>query len=171
MPISSLCCLSVLKSATQGKSVAVPLLSSGIYAIPHEISASALVKATAEFLRENAGSSLQEVHFVDNDDKAIDALMKEMIKAFQHDDNFKVDRAVKDQWIPYLKSLPSTPDTTNEASSYSGNVFHTPQGMEIRMTVGNIAESRVSLQDFMHFRGMQKKSKNFPVFICFTINA
>ena len=161
MPISSLCCLSVLKSATQGKRVAVPLLSSGIYAIPHEISASALVKATAEFLRENAGSSLQEVHFVDKDDKAIDALMKEMIKTFQHDDNFKVDRAVKDQWIPYLKSLPSTPDTTNVASSYSGNVFHTPQGMEIRMTVGNIAESRVRLQNFMHLRGMQKKAKIF----------
>ena len=131
------CCKSVLKKATDGQTIAIPALGTGIYGIPYDVSAASLVTETDEFLQENPSHTLKEVHFVDNDPTAIEALMKEMSTRFKHDMNFHINDLVRDRWSSLLGAASVTPP------------------MEIRLTIGNIAKSTVrysnSSQQFLRF--------------------
>ena len=132
-----------MKQAREGQTIAIPALGTGIYAVPYDISAKSLIEAATEFFQEHPNHALKQVHFVDNEPNAITALMKEMMERFKHDSNFQINDLVRDRWTPYLGaasvSSPSKPVTP------SGDMaFKTPEGMEIRLTIGNIAKSTVS---------------------------
>ena len=127
-----------MKNATDGQTIAVPALGSGIYA-------KSLVTAAYEFLQENPSHALREVHFVDNDPTAIEALMKEMTTRFKYDLNFQINELVRDRWRHYLGAASVTPPSARVV--YSGDMeFETPEGMEIRLMVGNIAKSTVRVK-------------------------
>lgn len=128
--------------ATDGQTIAIPALGTGIYSVPHDVSAKSLVTATNEFLQENPSHALKEVHFVDNDPTAIEALMKEMSSRFRHDMNFQINDLVRDRWRSFLEAANVTPPTASRVS-IGDNTFETPEGMEIRLTIGNIAKSTV----------------------------
>ena len=132
----------MLLKATDGKTIAIPALGTGIYNIPHDVSAKSLVTATDEFLQENPSTALKEVHFVDNDPTAIEAWMKEMSARFRHDSNFEINDLVRDRWRSFLGAASVTPPTASTVS-IGDNTFETPEGMEIRLTIGNIAKSTV----------------------------
>ena len=140
--------------AINGQTIAIPALGTGIYRIPHDISAKSLVAATCEFLQENPVHSLQQVHFVDNDPSAIEALMKAILTRFGNDSHLHINEAVRDRWRPLLGASgevsPRIPDTTKVSGDMT---FKTPEGMEIRLTVGNIAESTVSI--FLKMNNLQ----------------
>ncbi|XP_028416143.1 protein mono-ADP-ribosyltransferase PARP14-like [Dendronephthya gigantea] len=134
------CCTNVLEKATNGQTIAIPALGTGVCRTPHDISAKSLVTATCEFLQEKPFHSLQQVHFVDNDPLAIEALMKEIARRFRNDSNLHINEPVRDRWRPLLGatsgvSLPYTPTASD------GLTFKTPAGMVIRLIVGNIAKS------------------------------
>ncbi len=131
-----------MEHATGGQTIAIPALGTGIYSVPHDISAKSLITATYEFLQENPTHALKEVHFVDNDPAAIEALMKEMIERFQHDLNFQINELVRDRWRPYLGAASVTPPSAPVMPT-GDMTFKTPEGMEIRLIVGNIAKSTV----------------------------
>ena len=117
--------------------------------VPKDISAKSLVEATHTFLQENPSHALKEVHFVDNEPSAIEALMKEMIDKFQNDMNFEINDLVRDRWKPYRGAAMVTPPTP--AVVPSGDMaFTTTEGMEIRLVVGNIAKSAVSYASGCH---------------------
>ena len=136
------CCRNVLRKATHGQTIAIPALGTGIYGIPHDVSAASLVTETDEFLQENPTYTLKEVHFVDNDPTAIEALMKEMSTRFKHDMNFHINDLVRDRWSSLLGAASVTPPTVSMVAN-GDNTFETPEGMEIRLTIGNIAKSTV----------------------------
>ena len=140
------CCTNVLKKATDGQSVAIPTLGTGVYAVPHDVSAKNLLTAAYEFLFKNPTHALKEIHFVDNDPAAIEALMKEMIMRFGHDANFHINKLVNDRWRPYLGAASVAPPLA-PVVSIGDMAFDTPEGMEIRLTIGNIAKSTVG--DFL----------------------
>ena len=131
-----------MEHATGGQTIAIPALGTGIYSVPHDISAKSLITATCEFLQENPTHALKEVHFVDNDPAAIEALMKEMIERFKHDSNFQINELVRDRWRPYLGAASVTPPSAPVMPT-GDMTFKTPEGMEIRLIVGNIAKSTV----------------------------
>ena len=131
-----------MEHATGGQTIAIPALGTGIYSVPHDISAKSLITATYEFLQENPTHALKEVHFVDNDPAAIEALMKEMIERFKHDLNFQINELVRDRWRPYLGAASVTPPSAPVMPT-GDMTFKTPEGMEIRLIVGNIAKSTV----------------------------
>ncbi|CAB4023202.1 poly [ADP-ribose] polymerase 14-like [Paramuricea clavata] len=133
------CCTNVLRNATDGQIIAVPALGTGIYNVPHGISAKSLVTAAYEFLQENPSNALREVHFVDNNPAAIEALMKEMTTRFRHDPNFQINELVP----PVLSS--------------GDMAFETPEGMEIRLTVENIAKSTADVIVRCHADYEEKK--------------
>ena len=101
----------MLLKATDGQTIAIPALGTGMYNIPHDVSAKSLVTATNEFLQENPSHALREVHFVDNDPTAIEALMKEMSTRFRHDLNFQINALVRDGWRSFLGAARVTPPT------------------------------------------------------------
>mgnify|MGYP002803371376 CR=1 FL=1 len=134
------CCTNVLKNATDGQTIAIPALGTGVYAVPYDISAKSLIEAATEFLHENPNHALKEVHFVDNEPKAIEALMKEMAERFKHDSNLEINDLVRDRWTPYLRATSVT--SSPKSVALSGDMaFKTLEGMEIRLTIGNIAKS------------------------------
>jgi hypothetical protein len=154
-----------LKNATDGQTIAVPALGSGIYSLPHDVNAKGLVTAAHEFLQENPTHALREVHFVDKDPTVIEALMKEMTTRFRHDPNFQINELVRDWWRPYLGAASVTPPPALAVSS--GDIaFDTPEGMEIRLTVGNIAKSTVRDS---YLKGGQTKSEKYDNRIKFLI--
>ena len=131
-----------MKNATGGQTVAIPALGTGVYGVPYDISAKSLIEAATEFLHENPNHALKEVHFVDNEPKAIEALMKEMAERFKHDSNLEINDLVRDRWRPHLKTTSVT--SSPKSVALSGDMaFKTLQGMEIRLTIGNIAKSTV----------------------------
>ena len=136
------CCTTVLENATDGQTIAIPALGTGIYRVPHDVSAKSLVKAANEFLQENPTHALREVHFVDNNPAAVEALMKEMTTRFGHDPNFQINELVRDRWRSYLGAANDTSSSAPVVSS-GDMAFKTPEGMEIQLTVGNIAKATV----------------------------
>ncbi|CAB3996938.1 poly [ADP-ribose] polymerase 14-like, partial [Paramuricea clavata] len=134
------CCTTVLGNATDGQTIAIPALGTGSYRVPRDVSAKSLVRAANEFLQGNPTHALREVHFVDNNSAAVEALMKEMTTRFGHDPNFQINELVRDRWRSYLGAAN---DTSSSASVVSSRdmAFKTPEGMEIKLTVGNIAKS------------------------------
>ena len=138
----------MLLKATDGQTIAIPALGTGMYSIPHDVSAKSLVTATNEFLQENPSHALREVHFVDNDPTAIEALMKEMSTRFRHDLNFQINDLVRDRWRSFLGAARVTPPT-GSIVSIGENTLKTPEGMEIRLTIGNIAKSTVRYSNYV----------------------
>ena len=132
----------MLKKATDGQTIAIPALGTGIYGIPYDVSAASLVTETDEFLQENPTYTLKEVHFVDNDPTAIEALMKEMSTRFKQKKNFHINDLVRDRWSSLLGAASVTPPTVSMVAN-GDNTFEPPEGMEIRLTIGNIAKSTV----------------------------
>ncbi|XP_028398976.1 protein mono-ADP-ribosyltransferase PARP14-like [Dendronephthya gigantea] len=134
------CCTNVLERATKGQTIAIPALGTGVYRIPYDISAKSLVAATCEFLQEKPSHSLQQVHFVDIEPSAIEALMKEIVRRFSSDSNLHINERVRDRWRPLLGASGgvSPADTTKASDHFT---FKTPEGMEVRLTIGNIAKS------------------------------
>ncbi|XP_028398972.1 protein mono-ADP-ribosyltransferase PARP14-like [Dendronephthya gigantea] len=134
------CCTNVLEKATKGQTIAIPALGTGIYRIPYDISAKSLVAATCEFLQEKPSHSLQQVHFVDNEPSAIEALMKEIVGRFSCDSNLHINEPVRDRWRPLLGASGgvSPLDTTKACDHFT---FKTPEGMEVHLTIGNVAKS------------------------------
>ena len=137
-------CLSALNEAKQGKSVAIPALGTGIYKIPHAISARSLITAAGEFLTGNTHSELSEIHFVDKESTAVEAFMKEMVEKYGSDSNFEINERVRDRWVP-------GPREDNKARKppipKDGQAFCTKEGMKIQLTIGNIATSEVKTNE------------------------
>ncbi|XP_028398971.1 protein mono-ADP-ribosyltransferase PARP14-like [Dendronephthya gigantea] len=130
------CCTNVLESATKGQTIAIPALGTRGYSI----SAKSLVAATCDFLQKKPSHSLQEVHFVDYDPSAIEALMKEILTRFSCDLNLHINEPVRDRWRPLLGASGGvSPLVTTKACDHF--TFKTPEGMEVRLTIGNIAKS------------------------------
>ena len=121
--------------------------------MPFEISAKNLVEAATEYLQENPNLALKEVHFVDNEPATIEALMKEMVERFKHELNFEINDLVRDRWKPYLRETARATSIPTTVAPSGDMVFKTPEGMEIRLTIGNIAKSTVrdSLTNSTHY--------------------
>jgi hypothetical protein len=157
----------VLVNARDGQTIAIPALGTGIYSVPHDVSAKSLVTAAYEFLQENPSHALREVHFVDNNPAAIEALMKEMTTRFGHDPNFQINELVGDRWNSYLGAASVTPPSAPVVSS-GEMAFKTAEGMEIRLTVGNIAKSTV--RDSKPCFSKVDKPGNFVFLPCFIVS-
>ena len=136
-----------MKNATDGQTIAIPALGTGVYAVPHDISAKNLIEAATEFLLENPNHALKEVHFVDNDPAAIEALMKEMIGTFQRDPNFEINDLAYDRWRPYLGAT----SLTSSRKSCSGDMaFETSEGMKIvEIVQGDIVQQATDAIGFL----------------------
>ena len=65
-----------------GTSVAIPGLGSGIFGIPKNVCAQALMSGTEEFFKQNTSSPIRLVVFVDVDDTSVAAFMAEAKKRF-----------------------------------------------------------------------------------------
>ena len=118
-------------------------MGTGIHAVPHNISAKSLIEAATKFLEENPNHSLQEVHFVDQDPEATEAFVKEMVERFKHELNFEINDSVRDRWKSYLRETARATSIPTTVAASGDMVFKTPEGMEIRLTIGNIAKSTV----------------------------
>lgn len=134
-------CFDVFNKAKDGPTVAIPALGTGIYNIPHNISARSLVTAADEFLREGSPSGLKEVHFVDNEPRAVEAFMKEMIDKYGSDYNFHINDSVRHRWASSPRI--NVPASEEVVLPDVGNEFSTNEGMKIQLTVGNIAKCKV----------------------------
>ena len=66
-----------------GTSVAIPGLGSGIFGIPKEVCAQALLSGTEEYFKQNTSSLVRLVVFVDVDDTSVTAFMAEAKKRFR----------------------------------------------------------------------------------------
>lgn len=133
-------CFDVFNRAKDGRTVVIPALGTGIYKIPHAVSARSLVRAADEFLKEGSTSGLKEVHFVDNEPRAVEAFMKEMIDKYGSDSNFHINDRARHRWAPPPRiDVPATEEVLPDV----GNEFSTKEGMKIQLTVGNIAACEV----------------------------
>ena len=68
--------------------------------------------------------------------------MTGMLSRFRMDCKFDVNEAVRDRWIP-VSSGANTAPASSPVSTGGDAAFQTPEGMEIRLTIGNIAKSTV----------------------------
>ena len=145
------CCTNVFKKATDGQTVAIPALATGVYAVPHDISAKSLIEAATEFLLENPNHALKEVHFVDNDPAAIEAFMKEMIRSFQRDPNFEINDLAYDRWRLYLgaTSLTSSPTSVPRSRDVAFKTDEAQKVTAVEIVQGDIVQQATDAIGFL----------------------
>lgn len=145
-----------MEKAAEYNSIAIPAISSGVFGVPRDICAKNIIEAVEEFCKRNPSANLSDIHLTNNDDATVNVFVEEMKKRFGHQTYFyDLIKSVKHPKRVTVSQPMSARMSRKEASVaaqyFDKNSFRTPEGTNVSIHVGNIAQHSVSAFTIVSF--------------------
>ena len=136
-----------LDAAKGYNSVAIPVISTGIFEFPLELCAKIMVESMLTFFRKNPSCLLSEIQFTSVEDGVVKAFAKELDSRCLNDPSYQSSSDSKRKRKERKKkgkttSVPNTSSAT-VSSNTAPNVIKTAEGLQLVLVIGDMSSEEV----------------------------
>ena len=136
-----------LDAAKGYNSVAIPVISTGIFEFPLELCAKIMVESMLTFFRKNPSCLLSEIQFTSIEDGVVKAFAKELDSRCLNDSSYQSssDSKRKEKERKKKGRTTSVPNTSSAtvSSNTAPNVIKTAEGLQLVLVIGDMSSEEV----------------------------